>query len=289
MSSNFPRVPGVTLTVATVSPLSLTVEATVGGSIAGRGQLLVQDRGYEWRSTFALELAEATEDPMVPAALVRWAEVETQTIIQRARAPLAKSGRAPKPSPILFCVDNPPDGPATAEALAAARIEFAVGEDEMTRPTGKAPEASFPDGLSLFPWNESMAPHFFRAYSEAFRTRPGFPNWEYSRWQAAFAADQAFRPELSVVVLEGSEPAAFAIIWVEDGTGWITQMGVRPEWRGKGLGEAMISRALSAFAAEGIETAALEVATNNPQARALYERMGFKISSSYRSWRKTLS
>ncbi len=266
----------------------MKVEALVGDAVAGDGQLLVQDREFEWRSTLAFELAPEVIDPMVPAALIRWAEVETMTIIQRQEAPLARSGLKPKAVPTLFCVDNPPPGEATAEALAAAGLEFAVGEDEMTRPTRDIPVADLSESLVTRQWDDSSAPLFFHAYTEAFRGRPGFPNWEISRWQQAFASDEAFRPDLSAVVMEGPEPAAFSIIWVEDGLGWITQMGVRPEWRGKGLGEALLVRAMKLFAAEGIETAALEVATNNPQARALYERLGFTISSSYRSWRKTL-
>ncbi|MGE3074546.1 MAG: GNAT family N-acetyltransferase [Dehalococcoidia bacterium] len=287
MSSNFPRVPGITLRASPVDLRSVTVEAVVDGAIAGEGQLLVQDREFEWRATFAFELAPGLTDPMVPSALIRWAEVETMTIIQREEAPLARSGRGRRSIPTLFCVDNPPEGEATAEAMAAAGLEFAVGEDEMTRTTANPPAAELPDGLTTRTWDESAAPLFFRAYTEAFRNRPGFPNWEESRWRQAFASDEAFRPDLSAVVIDGDEPAAFSILWVEDGVGWITQMGVRPEWRGKGLGEALLVRALQLFAAEGIETARLEVATNNPQARALYERLGFTTTSSYRSWRKT--
>ena len=265
----------------------MKVEAVVDEIVLGEGQLLVQDREFEWRATFAFELPPETTDPMVPSALIRWAEVETMTIIQREEAPLARSGVKPKPVPTLFCVDNPPAGEATAEAMAAAGLEFAVGEDEMTRPTSDIPAIELPQGLVTRAWDESSAPLFFHAYSESFRGRPGFPNWEDSRWRQAFASDEAFRPDLSAVVMDGAEAAAFSIIWVEDGVGWITQMGVRPEWRGKGLGEALLVRAMRLFAAEGLETAALEVAINNPQARALYERLGFTISSSYRSWRKT--
>ena len=269
--------------------MSVVVDAIVDGELAGSGQLLVQDRGHEWRATFAFELSEENTNAMVPAALIRWAEVESQTIIQRALAPRVRSGRVRRDLPLVFCVDNPPDDPATAEALAAAGLTFSVGEDEMTRPTANGPEARLPDGLALRSWNESTAPLFFHAYSEAFRARPGFPHWDEARWRAAFASDAAFRADLSCVVLDGPEPAAFVIAWVEDGTGWITQMGVREGWRGQGIGEGLIALTLGFFAAGGIETAALEVATNNPEARALYERMGFRVSASYRSWRKKLA
>lgn len=288
MSSKFPIVPGVTVKAGFAGPLSVTVEALVEGEVAASGSLMLIDRGHEWRATFGLSLSPETTDAIVPAALIRWAEVEAQTIVQRARAPFARAGLGGKPVSLVFCLDNPPADAATTEALAAAGLVLTVAEDEMTRLTRDAPVRALPPGMEFRRWDESAAPLFHHAYFESFRTRPGFPNWDEPRWRSSFASDEAFRPDLSVVVLDGPEPAAFAVLWVEDETGWVTQMGVRPEWRGKGIGEAILSYALTAFAAEGIERAALEVATNNPVAQALYERMGFTVSASHRSWRKTL-
>ena len=189
------------------------------------------------------------------------------------------------PDGVLLCIDNSSPDAVAREQLAAAGFDLAVAEDELRRPTLDAPPRELPEGLAFAPWSEAAAPLFFRAYSEAFRERPGFPNWDEARWRASFTDDGDFRPDLSAVVLDGGDPAAFAVLWVEDRTGWVTQMGVRPGWRGKGVGEALLSDALRAFEREGIETAALEVATNNPSARALYERMGFELAASHESWR----
>lgn len=158
----------------------------------------------------------------------------------------------------------------------------------MSRPLTDIPDRPLPEAFISLPWNEHAQPLFFHAYSQSFRDRPGFPNWEESRWRASFIDSEEFRPELSSVILDGPEPAAFAVIWVQDNVGWITQMGVRPDWRGKGLGEALLSRSLRALASEGLESARLEVATNNPNARALYDRMGFTVAGSNESWRKRL-
>ena len=189
------------------------------------------------------------------------------------------------PAPTLICLDNP--DVQIEPALEAAGYTLAVAEDEMRRGT-ESLSADLGLHLSSLPWSEVAAPLFFHAYFESFRERPGFPGWDEGRWRGAFCSDSDFRPELSRVIVDGPEPAAFAVLWIEDDVGWVTQMGVRPGWRGQGLGEALLRHALSAFAAEGIATAALEVATNNPAARALYERMGFRVVASYRSWRKQL-
>lgn len=289
MTSKFPRVPGITLRASGSGPLAFTAEAVDAEGVAGTASLTLEDRGHEWRATVGLSLAPETDEPMVAAALLRWAEVQSQTMIQRIRAPLLRAGRVARRAELVLCVDNPPEDPATLEALEAAGLKLTVAEDEMTRPTANLPAARLPSGMEFHAWDDAAAPLFHRAYFEAFRDRPGFPGWDEARWRSAFATDAAFRPDLSFVILEGTEPVGFAVLWVEDETGWVMQMGVRPEWRGKGLGEALLAHAIAAFAAEGLPTVALEVATNNPAARALYERMGFVATTSYRSWRKKLS
>ena len=56
----------------------------------------------------------------------------------------------------------------------------------------------------------------------------------------------------------------------------------------KALGEALLCHAGAVFTSEGLATMSLDVATNNPVARALYERMGFVKVGTNRSWRKAV-
>ncbi len=65
-------------------------------------------------------------------------------------------------------------------------------------------------------------------------------------------------------------------------------MGVRPAWRGKGMGGGILARAMASFTRVGLSESALEVATNNPAARRLYERLGFQVRMSRHFWRKEL-
>ena len=59
--------------------------------------------------------------------------------------------------------------------------------------------------------------------------------------------------------------------------GWIEAIGVIPEWRGRGLGSALMVQSLNDFAALGFMRAALDVDTENPTgALQLYEKLGFE-------------
>lgn len=54
-------------------------------------------------------------------------------------------------------------------------------------------------------------------------------------------------------------------------------MGILPEWRGGGIGEKLIRRAIEASRAFGLSRVELEVREDNGQAFALYRKIGFEV------------
>ena len=63
----------------------------------------------------------------------------------------------------------------------------------------------------------------------------------------------------------------------------VAHLGVRPETRGQGIGQALIEHLLDRGRTRGIEIAALDVAVTNPRGQALYERLGFVVTGERRS------
>jgi GNAT superfamily N-acetyltransferase len=61
----------------------------------------------------------------------------------------------------------------------------------------------------------------------------------------------------------------------EEGRGWIQNFGVAPEFRGRGLGTALLFRSLAGFREAGLKRALLEVTAQNDSAVRLYRRLGF--------------
>ena len=68
-------------------------------------------------------------------------------------------------------------------------------------------------------------------------------------------------------------------VW--DGVGDITSLGVIPEWRGKGIGRALLLDATRYLHQEGFTEIALEVATDNASALGLYQSVGYQITTQY--------
>jgi ribosomal protein S18 acetylase RimI-like enzyme len=61
-------------------------------------------------------------------------------------------------------------------------------------------------------------------------------------------------------------------------TFYLAHLGVDPQLRGQGIGTQLVGHFLQMGRAAGFAVAALDVAASNPQAQALYERLGFSVS-----------
>ena len=81
-----------------------------------------------------------------------------------------------------------------------------------------------------------------------------------------------FRPEMSLLAYCDDLPVGL-IVCAER---WIAQFGVRPEWRERGIGSALIVEALRRFQAAGDDHVLLSVNVNNPRAARVYARLGFE-------------
>ncbi len=76
-------------------------------------------------------------------------------------------------------------------------------------------------------------------------------------------------------------PVATSTLIQADGVAGVHHVSTLPEHRGRGYGEAMTWQAVSAGAAQGCDMAALQA---SEMGRPIYERMGFRLVSPYRTF-----
>jgi mycothiol synthase len=139
--------------------------------------------------------------------------------------------------------------------------------------SAQLPSAHRSGDLTLSQWGEAEPARFYAVYQVAFHDRPGFPGWTQARWAEWITDDEDFRAAWTLLAtLEGGADVGFI---AGAATGWITQMGVVPSARGRGIGGRLISEAVQRMRSAGESVITLNVNINNPHAAALYRRLGF--------------
>ncbi|HEX6967454.1 MAG TPA: GNAT family N-acetyltransferase [Micromonosporaceae bacterium] len=159
-----------------------------------------------------------------------------------------------------------------ARLFASRRLRRVFAEDVMRFDLADPiPRTAVPAGIVVERWSAALADRFFAVYEASFRDRPGFPAWSSREWVDWTTGDDDFRPEWSLLAVD---PQDGDVGFITCADGWIVQVGVRPDRRGRGLGAALVAEALRRMRAAGAGVALLDVNVDNP-AGALYRRLGF--------------
>jgi ribosomal protein S18 acetylase RimI-like enzyme len=150
------------------------------------------------------------------------------------------------------------------------------------------PAAALPPGFGWVPWHDTLlSAHsetkFFSFHQEM--DAAVFPCLGYPagcrELMVAIATRWGFCPEATWLVAapDGYAGTVQGVI-DEQGYGGIQNLGVVPDYRGRGIGKALLLKALDGFAAAGARRAFLEVTAHNEPAVRMYRDLGFR---SYRT------
>lgn len=154
-----------------------------------------------------------------------------------------------------------------------------------------------PAGLRVVPFDPAYDDATRQAHGEAFADHWGSNPPDEERWRHWYTGSRAFRPETSLLVLDGEEVAAYLLsyFYTADAEatgvreGWVGQLGTRAPWRRRGLGTLLLATALTRFREAGYQVAGLDVDTENGTgALGLYERLGFTVDHRWVSWQKAV-
>lgn len=146
------------------------------------------------------------------------------------------------------------------------------------------PDLPLPAGLTLTTFQPEFSEALRQADNEAFADHWQHEDISPHDWEAFFIGHTAFRPDLTFVIHDGPEIAAFSLNKVDPAenerqgytTGWVNGLGTRRPWRKRGLAGFLLTQSFRAFKAEGLAFATLGVDAENPTgALGLYERLGF--------------
>ena len=138
-----------------------------------------------------------------------------------------------------------------------------------------APPAGF--GLrSIDPARDAIAVHAVDAAS--FAPAEDYTPESLAEFTAEHFGAHDFDAELSRVAIDGEEIVGFLIAGrrPEERVAYVHILAVAPERQNRGLGTAMLQSAFAAFAQVGLREVRLGVASYNPGALHVYERLGMR-------------
>ena len=107
----------------------------------------------------------------------------------------------------------------------------------------------------------------------------GIERGSFSAPWSAFTFRSLLRRRNAVLLVaeEGERIVGYAVLWIESDVAELGNLAVRPAFRGRGTGRALLDEVLGEAAAGGARTVFLEVRESNDAARQLYAGAGFGI------------
>lgn len=157
---------------------------------------------------------------------------------------------------------------------------------DLSRPLPQAPALG--GSLIIEPWSEELDDQIRLAHNEAFADHWGSEPQTPETWHEG---NTHFAPEWSFIVMDRSTDRVRIAGYLVSGryeqdwealgytVGYTDLLGVRREWRGRRVATALLTAAMRAYAADGVQYAGLGVDTDNPTgAFGLYEQLGYEVT-----------
>jgi ribosomal protein S18 acetylase RimI-like enzyme len=216
----------------------------------------------------------------IGTALLAWQRGRAQQLVAARRAQLADQ------VPAMMRIEVPRGAPSQAALLeragfTAARLSL-VMRRSLELPIEQLP---VPRGLTVVPFDPVFDERTHLAHNTAFVDHEGFQPWSGDVWQQWATGHRGFRPDWTFLALDGDQIAGYVLSaaypdeWDVFGfsQGYVSKLGTVPAWRGRGVARALLTRALTAFAAARLDYAGLDVdAGNDTGALRLYTSLGFE-------------
>lgn len=190
----------------------------------------------------------------------------------------------------VWVSDHVPGAVALAQEGRLARVRHWF---EMECELTGEPGPPVPSPLPVMPFDPARDDEVRVARNDAFADHYGSSPRDAQEWRQYFTGDPAFRPDLSLLALDGERVAGclLAYVYAADtaATGiletWVGTVGVRPGYRGRGVASALLAAGLRRFRDAGCARAGLGVdAANATGAVGLYERLGFRTVRTTTTW-----
>jgi mycothiol synthase len=150
---------------------------------------------------------------------------------------------------------------------------------------------AWPEGITVRTFDPRESHAVYDAVLDAFADHWDFVPTAFDEWEHFSVRSSDFDPTLWFIAEQDGEIAGLSLCRPErrPGIGHVGLLGVRPAWRRRGLGTALLLHSLHELRARGRPKADLGVdAENTTGAVRLYERAGMRVARRSDSYEKEL-
>ena len=137
-------------------------------------------------------------------------------------------------------------------------------------------DVHWPPSVELAPFSAKLASAAHELLGQVYEDgRFGSVPEAFDTWWATVRHDTEFDASLCFCAVDGDVLVGFALCWTSS---FVKDFGVRPRYRHRGVGEALMRSAFRAFKQRGFKELALKVRRTNTTAIRFYRRLGFAPS-----------
>jgi mycothiol synthase len=162
-----------------------------------------------------------------------------------------------------------------------------------------APEVqALPEGITIRPYDpETETEAVYRCFVDSFRDHFGFVEQPFehgfNEFKHNLIEEPGYNPNFWFVAVADGQIVGISLcrpIDAEDAEmGWVNELGVRREWRKKGIAFALLKHSFAAFYTRGQKRAGLGVdASSLTGALRLYQRAGMHVARQFDQFEKEL-
>lgn len=158
--------------------------------------------------------------------------------------------------------------------------------------TSGLPAPVWPDGIAVRTMRQGEERAVYDVHQETFEDIWEPMHRSYEDWSHWYLEPPRFAPDLWFLACARDEICGVAMCHPHATVaelGWVGVLGVRREFRGRGVGRALLLHAFGAFRARGLTRAGLGVDSESPTgAFALYEGVGMRPAHHFHVYERAL-
>jgi ribosomal protein S18 acetylase RimI-like enzyme len=134
--------------------------------------------------------------------------------------------------------------------------------------------ALLPDGIALVPFDKETAKEGRELMKRVYLEGLGDGGISFEGFWHWLTTDPEYDRGLMFVAAAGGPIVGWCHCWSGS---FVKDLIVAPEFRGQGIGGALLTRALQEFSRRGAPSVDLKTAVENVEAQSLYRRLGFVV------------